>query len=296
MGAGLAGRARGARSSPGSRRWPRPGRSSGSSSTRSPPATALLADRHPGNGRNAEAPDRPGRPRPLRPARGSAKSCSGRGWSARSAASSSASPSCAAARRSGSPPPSSRSAPSPCSPAPAWRSSPATRCSPARCSRSSSPLALLGWRLLEPGHPWRRRWQLFAGVVLLMFVVWLPNQWDLDSPVDTDLTNQAPDRGRPHRPGRRRRLRAALRPDRRAQPPRRPAPRLRARSEADRDRQRQRGRRSPAHGLLRRPRQPVRDPQLHPRPQRPDRLSTSKPRPASTLVAQNESWKVYRRC
>jgi hypothetical protein len=52
-------------------------------------------------------------------------------------------------------------------------------------------LALLGWRLLEPGHPWRRRWQLFAGVVLLMFVVWLPNQWDLDSKVDTDLTNQA---------------------------------------------------------------------------------------------------------
>ena len=24
-----------------------------------------------------------------------------------------------------------------------------------------------------------------------MFVVWLPNQWDLDSQVDTDLTNQA---------------------------------------------------------------------------------------------------------
>jgi hypothetical protein len=52
-------------------------------------------------------------------------------------------------------------------------------------------LALLGWRLLEPGHPWRRRWQLFAGIVLLMFVIWLPNQWDLDSQVDTDLTNQA---------------------------------------------------------------------------------------------------------
>ena len=29
---------------------------------------ALLADRHPGNGRNAETPDRAGRPRPLRPA------------------------------------------------------------------------------------------------------------------------------------------------------------------------------------------------------------------------------------
>lgn len=52
-------------------------------------------------------------------------------------------------------------------------------------------LALLGWRLLERDHPWRRRWQVFAGIVLLMFVVWLPNQWDLDSTVDTDLTNQA---------------------------------------------------------------------------------------------------------
>lgn len=52
-------------------------------------------------------------------------------------------------------------------------------------------LAMLGWRLLEPGHRWRRRWQLFAGLVALMFVVWIPNQWDLDSRVDTDLTNQA---------------------------------------------------------------------------------------------------------
>jgi hypothetical protein len=52
-------------------------------------------------------------------------------------------------------------------------------------------LALLGWRLLEAGHPWRRRWQVFSGLLLLMFFVWLPNQWDLDSRVDTDLTNQA---------------------------------------------------------------------------------------------------------
>lgn len=52
-------------------------------------------------------------------------------------------------------------------------------------------LALLGWRLLEPAHPWRRRWQLFAGLVALLFVAWAPNQWDLDSRVDTDLTNQA---------------------------------------------------------------------------------------------------------
>ncbi|HET9197817.1 MAG TPA: hypothetical protein VFN92_06140 [Solirubrobacterales bacterium] len=52
-------------------------------------------------------------------------------------------------------------------------------------------VGLLGWRLLEPGHPWRRRWQVFAGVVLAMFLVWLPNQWDLDSRVDADLTAQA---------------------------------------------------------------------------------------------------------
>ena len=52
-------------------------------------------------------------------------------------------------------------------------------------------VGLLGWRLLEPEHPWRRRWQVFAALVAAMFVVWLPNQLDLDSRVDTDLTNQA---------------------------------------------------------------------------------------------------------
>jgi hypothetical protein len=51
-------------------------------------------------------------------------------------------------------------------------------------------LALLGWRLLKPGDPWRRRWQVFAGAVGLMFVIWLPNQWDLDSTVNSDLSNQ----------------------------------------------------------------------------------------------------------
>jgi hypothetical protein len=52
-------------------------------------------------------------------------------------------------------------------------------------------LALLGWRLLEPGHPWRRAWQAFAAVVAAMFVVWAPNQYDLLSRVDTDLGNQS---------------------------------------------------------------------------------------------------------
>jgi hypothetical protein len=51
-------------------------------------------------------------------------------------------------------------------------------------------LALLGWRLLDKGHPWRRAWQAFAAFVALMFVVWGPNQYDLLSQVDTDLTNQ----------------------------------------------------------------------------------------------------------
>jgi hypothetical protein len=51
-------------------------------------------------------------------------------------------------------------------------------------------LALLGWRLLDRGDPWRFRWQLFAGLVLVMVIVWLPNQWNLDSQVHTDLSNQ----------------------------------------------------------------------------------------------------------
>ncbi|MET0307034.1 MAG: hypothetical protein ABW196_12520 [Solirubrobacterales bacterium] len=51
--------------------------------------------------------------------------------------------------------------------------------------------ALLGWRVLGPGHPWRRPWQAFAVVVALMFVAWAPNQYDLLSRVDTDLTNQS---------------------------------------------------------------------------------------------------------
>jgi hypothetical protein len=49
---------------------------------------------------------------------------------------------------------------------------------------------LLGWRQLEAGHPWRRPWQAFAAAVALMFVAWAPNQYDLVSRVDTDLTNQ----------------------------------------------------------------------------------------------------------
>lgn len=51
-------------------------------------------------------------------------------------------------------------------------------------------VALLGWRLLEADHPWRRRWQIFAGLIAAMLVLWLPNQWDLDSTVESDLADQ----------------------------------------------------------------------------------------------------------
>jgi hypothetical protein len=52
-------------------------------------------------------------------------------------------------------------------------------------------LGLLGWRLLDRDHPWRRAWQAFAAVVALMVVAWVPNQYDLLDKVDVDLTNQA---------------------------------------------------------------------------------------------------------
>ena len=51
-------------------------------------------------------------------------------------------------------------------------------------------LALLGWRLLDRENPWRLRWQVFAGIVLLMVLVWLPNQVNLDKQVHTDMVNQ----------------------------------------------------------------------------------------------------------
>jgi hypothetical protein len=51
-------------------------------------------------------------------------------------------------------------------------------------------LALLGWRFVDRENPWRRRWQAFAAIVLAMVLIWLPNQWNLDRQVHTDLTNQ----------------------------------------------------------------------------------------------------------
>jgi hypothetical protein len=35
-------------------------------------------------------------------------------------------------------------------------------------------VGLLGWRLIDAAHPWRRRWQLSAAAVAALFVIWIP--------------------------------------------------------------------------------------------------------------------------
>jgi hypothetical protein len=52
-------------------------------------------------------------------------------------------------------------------------------------------LALLGWRLLPDDHPWRRRWQLIAAVVLVAFLVQAPQQYDYLKTVHNDLDEQS---------------------------------------------------------------------------------------------------------
>jgi len=51
--------------------------------------------------------------------------------------------------------------------------------------------SVLGWRLLPEDHSWRRPWQVVAVLVVLLYLVWLPNQYDLLSKVDRDLSNQS---------------------------------------------------------------------------------------------------------
>ncbi len=189
----------------------------------------------------------------------------------------------------------SRSAPSPCSPAPAWRSSPATRCSPRRSSPSSPRFALLGWRLLEPGHPWRRAWQAFAAVVALMFVVWAPNQYDLLHRVDVDLTNQSEIESDLNDLAGSGAFEPLCLPI--SVPNHRAVPRLafdldvRPSAIVSSSEQRQ-----PRRGYFLDPAEPLRRPQLHPRPQRPGPPRHRRSPPASAAVARNESWVLYRRC
>ena len=151
-------------------------------------------------------------------------------------------------------------------------------------------LALLGWRFLDRGNPWRLRWQVFAGIVLLMVLVWLPNQWNLDKQVHTDLTNQgqiendltdlvnegafSPECGPIAVPNHRAVPRLAFGLDVK------PTDIVSA-SRGGLRRRKGKARRS---RLLRRAGQPVRDPQLHPRPERQDRLQR---RPAARRVPRS---------
>ena len=52
-------------------------------------------------------------------------------------------------------------------------------------------LALLGWRLLPPGHEWRRRWQAIAAVVLAAFLIQSVQQFDYLKTVHNDLDDQS---------------------------------------------------------------------------------------------------------
>jgi hypothetical protein len=156
-------------------------------------------------------------------------------------------------------------------------------------------VGLLGWRLLEPGHRWRRRWQLFAGLVALMFVAWLPNQWDLDSQVDTDLTNQA-------------RIEADLTdlvdagafeplcgPV--AVPNHRAVPRLAFGLDVKPTRIVSASEEGiPSHGYFVAPASPFVIHNFILDPNDPTRRFSLKPPPGFHRVAANESWRVYRRC
>jgi hypothetical protein len=156
-------------------------------------------------------------------------------------------------------------------------------------------LALLGWRLLEPGHRWRRRWQLFSGVVLLMFVAWLPNQWDLDSTVHRDLSNQGTierdltglvDAG-------------AFRPlcGPIAVPNHRAIPRLAFGLEVKPTEIVSASEEGiPAHGYLVAPTSSFVIHNFILDPNDPTRFSLKKVPPGFREVARNQSWRVYRRC
>lgn len=156
-------------------------------------------------------------------------------------------------------------------------------------------VALLGWRLLERGHPWRRAWQAFAAVVALMFVAWMPNQYDLLSRVDTDLTNQGEiesDLGDLADSGAFEPLCLPISvPNHRAVP--RLAFDLEVRpshivSSSEQKHQ-------PRHGYFLKPADPFVIHNFILDPNDPTSLSTQVP-PGFRRVARNESWLLYRRC
>jgi hypothetical protein len=155
-------------------------------------------------------------------------------------------------------------------------------------------LGLLGWRLLEAGHPWRRAWQAFATVVALMFVAWAPNQYDLLSRVDTDLTNQAEIEGDLGDLGESDAFEPLCLPV--SVPNHRAVPRLafdldvRPSRIVSSSEQRQ-----PRRGYFLDPASPFVVHNFVLDPNDPARLATPVP-PGFRRVAANESWVLYRRC
>jgi hypothetical protein len=155
-------------------------------------------------------------------------------------------------------------------------------------------LGLLGWRLLERNHPWRRAWQAFAVVVALMLVAWAPNQYDLLDRVDTDLTNQARIEGDLNDLAESGAFEPLCGPI--SVPNHRAVPRLAWDLEMPPSRivssseQRQ-----PRHGYFLDPAGPFVVHNFILDPNDPARLNTPVP-PGFRPVARNESWVLYRRC
>jgi hypothetical protein len=155
-------------------------------------------------------------------------------------------------------------------------------------------LALLGWRLLEPGHRWRRAWQAFAAVVGLMFVAWGPNQYDLLHRVDVDLTNQAQIESDLHKIARYRAFGPPCLPI--SVPNHRAVPRLafdldlRPSAIVSSSEQRQ-----PRRGYFLEPASPFVVHNFVLDPNDPARLEIAVP-PGFREVAHNDSWVLYSRC
>jgi hypothetical protein len=155
-------------------------------------------------------------------------------------------------------------------------------------------VALLGWRLLEPGHRGRRPWQVFAAIVTLMFVLWLPNQWNLDSRVDSDLTDQ----GRIENDLTDLVNAGAFEPlcGKVAVPNHRAVPRLAFGLEVKPTQIVSSSEEHiPHHGYFVAPASPFVIHNFILDPNDPTRISTKPPR-GYREVARNESWRVYRRC
>ena len=154
---------------------------------------------------------------------------------------------------------------------------------------------LLGWRLLDRDHPWRRAWQVFAGVVALMLVVWGPNQYDLLHQVNVDLTNQGLIEGDLHDLAESGAFEQPICgpisvPNHRAVPRLAFDLKVRPSQIVSSSEQRQ-----PRRGYFLDPASPFVVHNFILDPNDPSRLNTPVP-PGFRPVARNESWVLYRRC